>query len=276
MAISPYAVAMAVCLSFAASLAHAQEQTPAAAPDTTIAQSANAQTAAQPNTPRSYWEPGAGFDIDSHSTGYGWFGPTYQRYLNDNTRLVLKAKVNYLFYEYETAAGRTKVSGPGVGANIGLKFGQSNWFRVTAGPSFSNRNTRVVFPNGSEDERDGDWDAGFDVGADTWFSPADKTNVMLQAQYGTDDGFYWTRGMARRQVTNFDYTGRIANFLGGEAIGMGNDDFRSVQVGGLWEIMHVPSSVSIQLRAGWKQQSFDFGDNQSGPYIGIGYWHRLR
>jgi hypothetical protein len=238
--------------------------------------------AAQPSataptiTARSSWEPMGGFDLDSHSTGYAWGGPQYQYKLRDNLALVARGSVNYLFYEYENGPGMTKVAGPGFSTQVGLKVGETNWFKVAAGPTWKRRNQRFEGFDGTEVDQGSEWHSGVNFGGDVWLVPTRRVNIMGQAMYATDDNFAWSRFMARRQLTNLAWTNTFTHYLGGEVVGMGNDDFRSFQLGGLLEFAHVRSSASIGLRAGWKRQTYDVGADKTGPYFGIGYWQRIQ
>ena len=239
--------------------------------------------AAQPGNPQvtptprnSWWEPMGGFDFDTNSTGYGWVGPQFQYKVRDNVGIIARAGLNYLYYEFEGAGGRTRVSGPGFNAAAGVRVGGSNWFQATVGPSWVQRSQQLKVDNGSDIDQGSEWHSGVQFGGDVFLNPTNRSNVMGQAMYSTDDNFHWLRGMGKRQVSNYGWTNTFTHYLGGEVVGMGNQDFDTVQVGGLFEFLHVRSSASIGLRAGWKRQTTPLGAPQSGPYFGIGYWQSLR
>jgi hypothetical protein len=264
---------------FTANTAYAQGQpSGTVAQNTTDDQSASAQVTTGPSgaaVQTSFWEPMGGLDLDSHSTGYAWAGPQYQRRFNDNLGLIARAGVNYLFYEYESGLGTTKVSGPGFNTLVGMRFGNRNWLQVGAGPSWKRRNQQFELA-GNRVDQGSEWRTGMNVGADAYVNPTSRTNVMAQGQFSTEDNFMWSRLAAKQQLSNFNYTSHIANFAGAEVTRMGNEDFNSTTIGGLFEFLHVPSSMSIQLRAGWKRSEYDFGDDKTGPYFGIGYYQRLK
>lgn len=265
------------CLAaFSANVASAQSTSSNTAQNNDGQSTATSQTTTQPGTVKTpFWEPMGGFDLDSHSTGYAWAGPQYQHPVRDNLAITARAAVNYLFYEFEEDGGVTKVSGPGLSTQVGLKFGDKNWFKVGAGPSFKRRNQQFEI-NGAELDQGGEWRTGLNVGADAYGNPTSRTNVMAQAQYSTEDNFTWSRLAGKRQLSNYSYTGTFAHFAGAEAIGMGNEDFKALQLGALFEFLHVPSSMSFMLRAGYKRSMFDLGPDKSGPYFGIGYYQRLK
>jgi hypothetical protein len=225
-------------------------------------------------TPRGSWEPMGGFDLDSHSTGYGWAGPQYTHRLRDNLALTARASLNYLFYEFDNGDGRTKVNGPGFNTQVGLKVGGTNWFKVAAGPSWKRRNQQFERVDGTEIDQGGEWHSGVNFGGDVWLVPTNRVNIMGQVSHATDDSFTWSRLMGRRQITNMGWTNTFTHYLGGELIGMGNEDFKAVQIGGILEFLHVRSSATIGLRGGWKHSSYR-GDGKDGPYFGIGYWQRI-
>jgi cellulose biosynthesis protein BcsS len=248
------------------------------APGSTTTQNTADAAAAAQSAPaaRSIWEPMAGFEIDSRSTGYTFFGPQYRRHLNDNVSFVARAFGNYLFYEFEEDGGTTSVRAPGLSTEVGLRFGNSNWFQVTGGPGFRRSTRRFAAPFVPATTSDSEWRTGVDVGADAWVNPTNRTNLMAQAHYGTADDYLWSRLVGRRQITNYSWTDHLTHYIGGEVIGQGNEDIRSVSVGALYEFVHVPSSASIALRAGYKRSMFDVAPDKTGPYFAIGYYQRFQ
>lgn len=281
--------------------AYAQEPTPTStstgqAPTTTTTTSgqpptgATTQTAAdgQPaptttttqspirRTSEAYWAPIAGLERDTHGTTYMFVGPQYLHPLRDNLAVVATANLNYLRYEFAEGDGETRVGGPGVGTNVGLRFGGENWFQVGAGVGIKRRTERFF----SRDERmlveNSDVRAGLNLASSVWVNPTDRTNVHGMVNYAAEDDYIWSRLGVKRQVSNFSWTGPFANFLGAEVMAQGNDDIRSLQLGGFLELAHVKSSASVMLRGGWKQSSFEFGDDKTGPYFAVGYYQRLR
>ena len=271
-------ISLALVFLAAASAANAQSSNGAAQTDNddqTTAAVAQPTGAGAP-TPRSWWEPMGGFDFDTNSSGYGWVGPQYQYKVRDNVGIVARAGLNYLYYEFDDALGRTRVSGPGFNAAAGVRVGGSNWFQVTAGPSWVERNRSLKVSDGDDIDQGGGWESGMQYGGDVFFNPTRRSNVMGQAMYSTSDNFHWLRGMGKQQITNYGWTNTFTHYVGGEVVGMGNQDFDAVQVGGLLEFLHVKSSASIALRAGFKRQTTPLGAPESGPYFGIGYWQSLK
>jgi hypothetical protein len=253
--------------------------TPVTAP-TTSAPALNVQQA----DPDSYWEVIGGLEFDTDGMMYGFLGPQWNRRLNDNTRLTARAYANWLQYEFDEPGGTTKVSGPGVSTQIGLKFGDRNTFKVGAGPSFKWRTGTFTSNDGTEfdiddldddGEVDDDLEIGFSVGADAYLNPTDRDNVHAIVNYETVDEYLWSRLAYKRQITNLDWQGTWAHFLGAEGILQGNDDIRTMMLGGLVEFAHGASRSSVMLRAGFKRSTFDEADDRTGPYFGINFYKRL-
>jgi hypothetical protein len=223
----------------------------------------------------AYWEVIAGLEFDTDGTLFGFAGPQWTRPLNDNLAVTARAYANWLQYEFEENGGTTKVSGPGLSTQVGLRFGGRNWLRVGAGPSFTWRDQTFTNAAGAEIEGDSDMDIGLSVGADAYMNPTDRDNIHALVNYETTDEYLWSRLGYKHQISNYDWQGTWANFLGAEAIWQGNDDIRTLMLGGLVEFVHAPSSTAIMLRAGFKRSSFDVGDDRTGPYFGINFYKRL-
>ena len=225
--------------------------------------------------PDAYWEVIGGLEFDTDGMMYGFFGPQWNRRLNDNTRLTARAYANWLQYEFDELGGTTKVSGPGISTQVGLKFGTTNTFKVGAGPSFKWRGETFTNAAGVETELDSDMEVGFSVGADASLNPTKIDNIHAIVNYETVDDYLWSRLAYKHQVTNHDWQAPWAMSLGAEGILQGNDDIRTTMLGGLVEFAHGPSRTSLMLRSGYKRSTFDTADNRSGPYFGINLYKRL-
>jgi hypothetical protein len=236
----------------------------------------NAPALQQTTGAGSYWEIIGGLEFDTDGTLFGFIGPQWIRPINENMAFTARAYANWLQYEFEENGGTTKVSGPGVSTQAGLRFGGRNWFRVGAGPSFTWRDRSFEDADGNETEGESDMDIGLSIGADAYLNPTDRDNIHALANYETTDDYLWTRLGYKRQITNFDWQGTWAHFLGAEGIWQGNDDIKTLMLGGLVEFVHAPSSTAIMLRAGFKRSTFEVDpDDRSGPYFGINFYKRL-
>ena len=229
----------------------------------------------QPASEGSYWEIIGGLEFDTDGMMYGFVGPQWNRPLNENMRLTARAYLNWLQYEFEENGGLTQVSGPGISTQVGLKWGDRKTFKVGAGPSFKWRGETFTDVAGNETETDTDMEVGFSLGADTYMNLTDRDVFHGIVNYETVDGYLWSRAAYKRQITNLDWQQTWAHFLGGEGILQGNDDIRTVMLGGLVEFVHAPSSTAIMLRAGFKRSTFDVADDRTGPYFGINVYRRL-
>jgi hypothetical protein len=233
-------------------------------------------SAAQPAVGEpAYWDLVGGFEFDTHGTTYSHFGPGWTRPLNDNLAFQLRLGPSYLTYEFDSPEGRTRVRRPGFAITPGVKFGTTNWFSVGAGPTFQRKHETLATFDGTEFE-DKDWETGLNVNGQAYLNPTDRLNVHGSASYSTNDEYLWSRLGVKRQLSNFSWGDRFTHYLGGEVMAQGNDDIRQLQVGALFELLHAPSSMSIMLRGGVKRSSFEFDDDQTGPYIGIGLYRRMR
>jgi hypothetical protein len=238
------------------------------------------QSAPRPVTPPAsirpaYWTANAGFEADTHDSGYGFAGPFYVKPFRPNTSFVAGANLNYLYYDYASGLGHTNVRSPGVNVTGGVRFGHRNYVQLVAGPGFKRRYVERVDANGNVIGSDRNIDAGLNLGADAYVDPTSHSNVYGMFRYGAEDQYSWGRLAYKEQITNRDWHGKFAHSVGAEVIGQGNDDIRSTQVGALYEIAHGPSSVSVMLRAGYKRSAYDIGPDKTGPYFAIGLWHKL-
>jgi cellulose biosynthesis protein BcsS len=241
--------------------------------DTTADQSPIAPVA--PVNP-PYWSSIGGFEADSHETGYGFFGPQYVRPFRPNVAFIAGANLNYLYYEFDTPTGHENVRSPGVNTMAGLRFGRTNWFTVQAGPGFKRRQFDVVDASGNLVNRSSQIDVGLNVSSAAWINPTTHNNLYAQISHATEDNYTWGRVAFKEQVGNMSWSGKLTPFVGAEYIGQGNDDIMSQQYGGFFELTHVPSTVSVMFRAGYKRSSFDFGPDKTGPWFAIGFYQRLR
>lgn len=261
--------ATAVILLLAGTAASAQ--TPATntstAPTPVVTQSATTTTEAP------YWALIGGYEWDTHSSSYGFFGPAYTHPFKPNVAWTARVFGNYLTYEFSDTTKTTKVKSPGGSAAVGLKFGTKDYFAVSAGPSVSWRKTTVTTNAGVETETK-ETRTGVNIGGEISLNPG-ANNIQALANYNTTDKYTWARLGAKTQLTNRSWSGSNALFLGVEGIAQGNDDIRSVQFGGLFEVNHVPSKLSLMFRAGYKRSMFDVGADKTGPYFGIGFYKRL-
>ena len=252
---------LALLVVCGASAAYAQ--TPASTPDNS-----------QPPQP-AFWELIGGFEGATPGTGYGFFGPSYLRPINDSMSFTARVFASHLYYEFNNGVGLTQVRSPGVNAAAGVRFGTHNFATIMGGPSFRFRRTEENVGT-INDVDDTDTVMGFNVGGDMYLNPTSHSNIHGIVDYGSADEYIWSRLAYKEQLTNRSYSGRFSHFVGAEVMGQGNNDIRSVQFGGLFELAHAPSTTSIMFRAGVKRSTFEFSDPEVGPYFGIGFYRRMR
>lgn len=224
-----------------------------------------------------YWSAVAGFEADTHDTGYGFAGPTYVRPIRPNLSFVAGGSVNYLYYRYPLSDGHTSVTSPGMSVRGGVQFGDKNYFQVMAGPSVKRRHTEMIDASTGNVVRSlNETLVGLHMGASVWVDPTKHNNIFGMLDYNTQDNYTWSRLAYKEQLANHDWGGRFTPYVGVEAIGQGNDDIRSAQVGAFVEVVHVPSTVSVMLRGGYKRSTFDVGPARTGPWFAVGFYQRLR
>lgn len=282
---SHLAVGLAVVILAASADAQSQQdQTTKPPQQLEVADASPAQvpTAPRAQTPPaevgpSSWTASGGFEADTHDTGYGFFGPQYRKPLRPNVSFVTGANVNYLYYEYPSAAGgHTNVRSPGVNLLGGMRFGGRNYFQLAAGPGFKRRHVETVDEVGNVMRSSTQTKVGLHLVGIGSVDPTSHNNLYGQVAYGAEDQYIWSRAAFKEQITNRSWNGQFAHFIGAEVISQGNDDVRSFQFGPFVEFAHVPSNVSVALRGGYKRTMYDFGPDKTGPWFAIGIWHRLR
>ena len=200
------AVLMAAFLVTMAVPGTAYAQTAPRVTFTPVAAPAPASTPALSQTAGgSYWTLIGGLEFDTDGMMYGFFGPTWNKPLRDDLELQVSVRPNFLKYEFEENGGTTKVSGPGLSTQVGLKFGDRNSFKVGAGPSFKWRGETFIDAAGGETELDSDMEVGFSVGADANLNPSDRDNVHAIVSYDTVDDYLWSRLAYKHQITNHSW-----------------------------------------------------------------------
>ena len=223
-----------------------------------------------------YWSSIAGFEADTHDTGYGFFGPQYVKPFQPNVAWIAGANVNYLYYQFPSASGESSVRAPGFAARGGVKFGDRNYVQLSAGPGIKFRRTEVVSAAGNVIQSSSDTLVGLDMGADVSVDPTTHNNIYGIVDYNTLDSYTWSRFAFKEQVGNYNWGGRFTPYVGAEVVGQGNQDIRSTQVGAFVEVVHVPSRISVMVRGGYKRSVFDIGPAQTGPWVAVGFYQRLR
>ena len=224
----------------------------------------------------AYWSAIAGFEADTHDTGYGFVGPQYVKPIQPNLAWIVGANLNYLYYDFPNTSGQTNVRAPGFAARGGVKFGDRNYVELSAGPGVKFRHTEVVDPLSNVIRSTSDTLVGLDVGGDLSVDPTSHNNISGIVDYNTIDSYTWSRLAYKEQVGNPNWSGRFTPYVGVEFVGQGNADIRSTQYGAFVEVVHVPSRISVMVRGGYKRSTFEIGPAQTGPWVAVGFYQRLR
>jgi hypothetical protein len=222
----------------------------------------------------AFWELISGYEGDTDGSGYSFFGPSYVRPIRPGLSWTARAFGNYLTYQFSELDGATHVRSPGVNSAIGLQFGDKSFFRVLAGPEVKWRRTEVTGANGAIATRT-DTRLGANAGGEMYANPTSHNNVQGIVNYNTSDTYTWGRLGFKEQINNHAWEGPNTAFLGVEGIAQGNHDIRSRQLGGFFEITHVPAKVSVVFKAGYKRSTFNVGPDKTGPYFSVGFYRRL-
>ena len=222
----------------------------------------------------AFWELISGYEGDTHGSGYGFVGPSYVRPIRPGLAWTARGSGNFLSYQFSGHDGSTRVRSPGVNAAIGLQFGGTSFFRVLAGPEVKWQRTAVTDTDGviatSRRTR-----VGANMGAEMYANPTSHSTLQGLVNYNSSDRYSWGRLGFKEQISNRTWERPTAAFVGIEGIVQGNHDIRSRQVGGFFELTHVPAKVSIMLKAGYKRSTFDVGPYKSGPYFSVGFYRRM-
>jgi len=228
-----------------------------------------------PVTPApAFWALISGYEGDTHGSGYGFVGPSFVRPIRPGLAWTARAYGNYLSYEFSALDGATRVRSPGLSAATGLRFGSRNFVTVSAGPDVKFRRTNVTSPDGIIATRT-ETRVGANVGSEVYTNPTSHNNVHGLVNYSTADRYTWGRLGFKEQISNREWEGPNAAFVGVEGIAQGNQDIRSTQVGALFEISNVPTKVSVMFKAGYKRSAFDVGPAATGPYFSVGFYRRM-
>jgi hypothetical protein len=251
----------------------------AAAGVLTLPSAARAQspgTSAPSDTAVPYWELIGGFEGDTHHTGYGFIGPSYNRPLSDDVAISARVFGTYLFYEFENnLGGKTKVHSPGLSPAVGLRFGRGTTFKVTVGYGGKNEHREITDRAGRTVSDQTHWINGVNLGGELYWNLGKRDNIHALGNWSSADKYRWTRAGYKHQVSNLDWKGKTTLYLGFEGIDQGNKDIHSDSVGALAEVLFVPSHLSLMFRGGYKHSSFPIGEDKNGPYYGIGLYKRF-
>lgn len=245
-----------------------------ALPGAARAQSPGTSAPADTNPP--YWELIGGFEGDTHQSGYGFIGPSYNHPISDDVAVTARVFGNYLYYEFNNnLGGKTKVHSPGIGPAIGLRFGRGTTFKVAVGYTGKNEHREITNRAGQLVSDATHWISGLSLGGELYWNLDKLNNIHALGNWSSADKYRWLRAGYKHQITNHDWKAHTTLYLGFEGIDQGNKDIHSDSVGALAEVLFVPSHLSLMFRGGYKHSTFPIGDDKNGPYYGIGLYKRF-
>lgn len=245
-----------------------------ALPSLAAAQSPGTSAPADVRPP--HWEMIGGYEGDTHDVGYSFFGPGYNHPISEKVAITGRVTGRYLEYKFANGlGGETRVTSPGFSPAIGVRFGRGTTVKFTVGYAGKREHRMITDRLGQRVSDTRRWRSGVSLGSDLYWNLTRRDNIHAMAHFGTEDNYLWSRVGYKRQVSNFGWRDNLTLYLGAEGITQGNEDLWSNNVGGLAEVLLVPSRLSIMFRAGYKHSSFDVGEDKSGPYFGVGLYKRF-
>jgi hypothetical protein len=202
------------------------------------------------------------------SRGYAFVSPaiTFQR--GESISWVLRAAASYLYYDFPEGGGKTDVRSPGESLGVALRYSAPG-ISATIGPGYEVRQTRRRFASGAETKTN---EHGVIVQGDIFVQATPRTILSAIVSYGDANRYYWARGGVKQQITNFDNQNATTLHVGAEITGQGNNDSKSAQLGGLFEIAFPRSQGSLQFRSGYSRIENSDGSRESRPYFGVGLY----
>lgn len=210
----------------------------------------------------------SGWEGDGVTRGYVFASPVLSWKLSQNSALVLRGSVSYLYYDFPEFGGITQVSSPGGSFGVALRRTTPR-MTLTIGPGYEIRETSRQFTFGPELEVD---ERGYTIQGDVYATPSSLSALYGIMSYGAANEYIWTRAGAKRQLSNRDFKGPTALGIGAELTAQGNYDVRSYQAGGLIEIAFLRARGSLQLRGGYSRLEYSEAPAESKPYFGIGVY----
>jgi Cellulose biosynthesis protein BcsS len=213
----------------------------------------------------------AGWEGDSHSQGFGFAAVGWLIPAGPKLVAPLRVTGSYLYYDFESAGTITRVHSPGLALIAGVRLpGQDGSLTFLGGGEV--RRERRTTDGGPVDEQT---TSGIVLQADGDGAFSRRWRGYLLANYGGASRYLYARSALRGQVTNLDWKGPTAFFLGFEAIGQGNDESRGVQGGGFAEWNFVPQRASLALRGGYKESWSPGEAHRRGGYFGLTLYRRF-
>jgi len=205
----------------------------------------------------------------SSTNGYALLNPVITVQRGEQISWLARASISYLYYDSRDATGVTKVQSPGESLGIAVRY-SGNRLSATFGPGYEIRQTRHRFASGLETKTN---ERGTIYQGDVFFQATPLTNLSVIGSYGQVNKYFWVRGGAKRQISNFDNQGNITIHAGVEATRQGNYDLHTTQIGVVLETAYPRLPAALQFHLGRTESDFADGTRDSGIYLGISsYW----
>jgi hypothetical protein len=209
-----------------------------------------------------------GSEMAGHGQSYSYLGADVTQRLTDTWSLTGRVAPHYLTYKYRSDGELISATAPGVDLAVGLKLTLgATWASLRAGIQM--RDTDLSPDDPGADAR-GETIAPLVIGEFGTTLPS-RTSITYFGSFGGADHFLYQKLGVKQHVTNLDRAGAFTLHAGGELFGGRNVDFSMIGVGPVVELYHVPSALSIAVRAGYRWDStFD-----SGFFAGFSFYRQF-
>lgn len=204
----------------------------------------------------------------SSSRSYGFAGPMVSFGTNGPWSWIARGSLSYLQYDLPEVGGIARVRSPGQAIGFALRYSGPR-LNASFGPGYEIRQTTLRNSAGDEQKES---ERGLSAQGDAFFQATPRTNLSAILSYGAANKYFWGRVSAKRQLTNFDYSGPTALHVGIDLTSQGNDKSRAKQIGAMFEVAFPKARTSLQFRSGRSRIEFPDGATQSENYFGVGLY----
>lgn len=212
------------------------------------------------------WEALAGYSSDFGTSSYTYAGVGVEEPVSDQFALRARVVFSYLTFEFKENGNTVEAKAPAVSGLVGLKYQFSPEMSLSLFGGGQVKRTR--FDRDEEETRNDD---GGVAQAEYFYQVSPKAALLVLYTYSAAEHLNWGRVAVKHEVLTF---GAFGLSLGAEGIGMGGEDFTTVQGGPLLEIRHRPTGGSFLVSVGPKHFSAE-ETSETRPYLSLGLYFRF-
>ncbi len=213
-----------------------------------------------------------GWEADSHNNGYAFIATRYNHAFTPKIALSTQVAGSFLYYNFPNDGGTTKVESPGVTFLLGPKFSTER-ISVTLMTGAESRTIRRETTTATGRTVENEFKVGPVVNGTLWTNFVPELSVLGIANYDAVNKYTWARATATHGIT--DPKRPIQLSLGPEGTLQGNFDLFPIQGGGVFQLYHQPSRVSLGFRLGYKRSNFDGAASRNDVYWGISFYKQF-